>query len=83
MIAPLPLEPEELIVVEIVDDIANTRLVHLPATRCNKGGFRFDSYDFPPATWPAACGNGSGSIYVRAGEFAESVICPDCEEETV
>jgi hypothetical protein len=70
---------EDLVIVEIVDGVANTTLVHLPATRCSKGGFRFDSYDFPPTRWPAACGVGSGSVYVRAGEFAESAICPDCE----
>jgi len=70
---------EQLVIVDITDGIANTSLVHLPATRCNKGGFRFDSYDFPPATWPAACGNGSGAVYVRAGVLEDAGICPDCE----
>jgi hypothetical protein len=78
-IAPLPVEQEELVIVEIVDGVANTRLVHLPATRCNKGGFRFDSYDFPPTRWPAACGVGSGSVYVRAGFLEDAVVCADCE----
>ena len=77
---PLPLEPEELVIVEINDGVANTALVHLPATRCNKGGFRFDSYDFPPSTWPPACGLlPSGWVYVRAGLLENARICRECE----
>jgi hypothetical protein len=78
-LAPLPIPLEQLVIVEITDGIADTSLVHLPAERCNKGGFRFDSYDFPPSTWPAACGRGSGSVYVRAGCLADARICPECE----
>jgi hypothetical protein len=78
VIAPLPIEPEQLVIVDITDGIANTSLVHLPAVRCQKGGFRFDAYDFPPATWPSACGTGSGSVYVRAGLLEHAEICGDC-----
>lgn len=81
MIAPLPLEPEELIVVDIIDGLANTTTVHLPQ-RKPIGGIRFDAFDFPPATWPAACGHGSGSVYVRAGMLEDAVICSACEAAT-
>ena len=77
----LPADPEELVIVEIGEDgYADTTLVHIPLERIAKGGFRFDSFDFPPATWPPTCGLiGSGSVYVRAGMLEDARICPDCE----
>jgi len=73
---------ERLIIVDITDGQANTRLVHLPAERTNRGGFRFDSFDFPPATWPTACGNGSGAVYVHTGPFEDALICRECRLAT-
>ena len=69
---------ERLIIVDITNGKANTTRVHLPATRSNKGGFRFDTYQFPPATWPAACGNGSGHVYVHTGPFEHALVCREC-----
>jgi len=83
VIAPLPIEEEELVIVEIVeivDGVADTSLVHLPAAVSKRGAFRFDSYDFPPATWPSSCRKiRSGAVYVRAGMLANATVCPDCE----
>jgi hypothetical protein len=84
-LAPLPLdavEPEQLVVVEIVDGMADESLVHLPAYRSNsERGSRFVDYDFPPSVWPPACkAFTSGSVYARGGEFAGSLICRACEE---
>jgi hypothetical protein len=73
---------ERHIIVDIRDGVADTQLVHLPAECCNKGGFRFDSYDFPPATWPAACGSGSGAVYVQAGPLEHALICRECRLAT-
>ena len=80
MISPLPVEQEQLVVVEIIDGVADTTLVHLPAVQCHGGGLKFHSFDFPPATWPPACQQiRSGAVYVRAGMLADAVVCPDCE----
>lgn len=79
MIAPLPFEPEELVIVDIVDGIANTQTVHLPQ-RKPIGGISFDAFDFPPNTWPPACGAfRSGSVYVHAGMLENAVVCSACE----
>jgi hypothetical protein len=80
-LAPLLLDlaqPEQHVIVEIVDEVADTSLVHLPLAQT--GGFRFDRYDFPPATWSSACGRvRSGSVYVRGGMLEGAPVCPDCE----
>jgi hypothetical protein len=83
--APLPVEREELIVVEIRHGVARTELVHLPARRAlaeGRGGPTFDRFDFPPDPWPSACRKvPAGSIYVRSGMLAGAPICPACVEE--
>jgi len=82
VIAPLPIPPEELVIVDITDGVAITTLVHLPAIRSNgwdQGGGTFTSYDFPPAMWPSKCGAvPKGAVYLRAGPFADAVICREC-----
>lgn len=71
--------PEQLVVAEMVGDYINDRIVHLPQ-RKPIGGIRFDAFDFPPSTWPPACGGfRSGSVYVRAGMLENAVVCPECE----
>lgn len=84
--APLPIKREELIVVEIVDGIAQTDVVHLPARRAlaaGRGGPTFDRFDFPPDPWPSACREvPAGAVYVRAGVLASAPICPGCAEAT-
>jgi hypothetical protein len=83
--APLPIPPEELVIVEVGEDgYAVTELVHLPAARIvatGAGGPTFDRYDFPPSTWPSACRElKSGFVYVRAGMLTDAPICHACEE---
>lgn len=86
MISPLPadlVEPEQLVVVHITDEVADTREVHLPAATANKDGrgWRFTDYDFPPAYWPSACRKvRSGSVYARAGMLTDAPVCLACEE---
>lgn len=84
LLAPLPVDPEELVVVEIRDDVACTEVVHLPARRAvasGRGGPMFDRYDFPPASWPSACrAVPDGAIYVRAGLLADALVCAACRE---
>lgn len=78
-LASLPVE--ELIVVEIINGIADTSLVHRPARNSGpgRGGSRFDQFDFAPSRWPSACRRlASGSVYARAGEFADAPVCPEC-----
>lgn len=81
--APLPIEPEEYVVVEIVNGRVRAGLVHLPARRAvaaGRGGPLFSRYEFPPATWPSACRQVvAGAVYVRAGVLEDAPICPDCE----
>lgn len=83
--SPLPLAPEELIVVQIGEDgYAITDLVHRPAARIvatGPGGQHFNRYEFPPARWPSACRElKSGFVYARAGMLTGAPICPACEE---
>lgn len=78
---PLPIQPEQHIVVEIIDDLADTTIVHLPAARSNiagRGRQTFLEYDFAPAHWISVCGV-RGSVYVRAGMLADAPVCLECE----
>jgi hypothetical protein len=81
--SPLPIEPEELVVVEIVDGQADLTLVHLPAHKRidgGRGGPTFDRYDFSPSVWPSACRLiEDGYVYVRAGLLADAPVCAECE----
>ena len=64
---------EELVVVEIVDHLADTTVVHLPVYPR-----RFRALDFPPATWTGKCGV-AGYVYVHAGELEDAPVCPLCQ----
>jgi hypothetical protein len=80
---PLPISLEELVVVNIVDGVADTTLVHLPAhRRCvgGAGGPTFDRFEFSPAVWPSA-GRlvDNGFVYVRAGLLEGAPVCAVCE----
>ena len=63
---------EELVVVEIVDHLADTTVVHLPVYPR-----RFKALDFPPATWTGKCGV-AGYVYVHAGELEDAPVCLEC-----
>ena len=82
-LAPLPLaEPEEEFVVVHVheDDSIDATLLHLPARRRGHAGRMWGDLDFPPFAWPSACGRvAAGWIYLRAGVFADTPVCPDCQ----
>lgn len=84
MISPLPIdlaEPERHIIVEIIDGLADTTVVHLPASRSNvagRGGQSFLEYDFAPSHWISVCGV-RGSVYVHAGMLENAVVCSACE----
>lgn len=74
-------EADQHIVVEIVDGMADTATVHLPAARScigGRGGQTFLEYDFPPATWLSVCGV-RGSVYIRAGLLSDAPLCLACE----
>ena len=76
---------ERLVIVELVDGIADTRIVHHPATVKRFGGegqieCRFDNRTFPPVHWPSACGQvPKGSVYNHAGMLEDAPICVDCQ----
>lgn len=75
MIAPLPVQQEELVVVQIVDGQADESIVHLPLYPN-----RFNALDFAPTRWTSACRKvHSGSVYARAGVFADAPVCSVCE----
>jgi len=71
-LADLPRKDEELVVVEIVDHLADTSVVHLPVYPR-----RFKAFDFPPSTWVSKCGV-HGSVYAHAGEFTDAPVCLEC-----
>jgi len=64
---------EELVVVEIVDGLADTKVVHLPVYPR-----RFKALDFPPTSWVSMCGV-AGWVYVHAGELGDVPVCPLCQ----
>jgi hypothetical protein len=85
---PLTIPAERYVVVPIVDDVAQTELLHLPAPkhRMSAGsGWTQVTFTeriergFPPASWPAACGAFThGSIYVQAGPLEHQPVCVSC-----
>lgn len=64
---------EELVVVEIVDGLADTSVVHQPVYPN-----RFNALDFPPTTWRSKCGV-DGWVYAHAGELVDVPVCAACE----
>jgi len=69
---------EQLVVVEIVDGVADQTIVHLP-----RHPNRFDALEWPPVTWPPACLSfRSGGVYAHAGMVADAPVCGLCEATT-
>jgi hypothetical protein len=89
----LEAEAEAYVVVEIVDDVAQTDELHLPAMQRSMhlgNGVGYESSEtfehriargWPPSSWPSACGSvARGSIYVRGGVLEDRPICAACRE---
>ncbi len=76
---------ETLVIVNIVDGIADTSIVHQPATQERYGGegqshTTFNQHAFPPRTWPSACGQVEhGFVYSHAGLLEDAPTCFDCQ----
>lgn len=70
---------EQLVVAAVVDGVAETGTVHLPAPHGrNRRPFNGDA--FPPASWPSACGSvDDGHVYNLAG-LRGAQVCQACEQ---
>lgn len=90
LLAPLTVPVEKYVVVDIVNGVAQTAELHLPAAErvyntyngVRNQRVRFTDRiqtGFPPSSWPAACGAFlAGWIYVEAGPLAGRPFCPRC-----
>lgn len=88
-VSPLPLDivtpvEDDLIVLQIVDGLADTTIAHRPMRQREmvegRGGRRhWDTYDEPPTRWKSECGV-DGWVYNRGGSLADIQICGACEE---
>lgn len=81
---PLPLEPEVLIIVELVDGTAQPDgIVHLPAankrvaTSSEKRAFVNVPMPEAPYEWVSLCGV-EGVVYAKGGPFKRSKVCEEC-----
>jgi hypothetical protein len=91
ILAPLTIPVEKYVVVKVVNELALTDLLHLPAktrvyttfegkSNCSVKFTDRIQNGFPPASWPAACGAFTeGSIYVQAGPLTNQPVCPACQ----
>lgn len=80
--APLPVEQEQLVIVEIIDNIAQTGTLHLPApTRFLEPGrtIKFADVDWHHR-WVSVCGV-EGYVYAKAGSLARIEVCGKCESQ--
>ncbi len=75
---------EQLVILNIVDGIADTHHVHIPAVSKRFGHLGqiellFDNRNFPPAHWPSLCGTiPAGWVYAHAGLLEDAPVCPAC-----
>ncbi len=77
--------PDRLVVVPIVDGVADTSVVHLPAAERGCGGhgqivIRLQDLKWAPRTWPSRCGTVSaGAVYNHGGLLEDAPVCGACQ----
>lgn len=77
----------DLVVVAEAGGVLDDRILHLPAaTKTWQSGLHlaapqtigFDEYEYPPLSWPSACGEATGFVYRHGGVFEHTPVCGTC-----